>query len=54
MQTNKQTMSYKNWLFNYAFRLGIGVWQSLIFYTENTIHTGHVNGYVKKRQVAFK
>jgi len=32
----------------------MGVWQPEIFYTENTMQTRHVNGYVKKRQAAFK
>jgi len=32
----------------------MGVWQFEIFYTENTIQTRHVNGYVKDRQAAFK
>jgi hypothetical protein len=32
----------------------MGVWQPEIIYTENTIQTRHVNGYVKKRQAAFK
>jgi len=32
----------------------MSMWQSEIFYTENTIHTRHVNGYVAKRQAAFK
>jgi len=30
------------------------MWQSEIFYAENTIQTRHVNGYVKKGQSAFK
>jgi len=30
------------------------VWQSEIFYTENTIKTRHINGNVKKRQATFE
>ena len=65
--TNQQkTVPYSNLLFNYARRSGMGVcvclcvclcvcvWQSVIFYTENTIQTRHFNGNAKKRQAAFK
>ena len=30
------------------------LWQSEIFYTENTIQSLHFNGYVKNSQAAFK
>ena len=54
IQTNTQTMPYSNKIINYACRSGMGVWQSEIFYTENTIKSQHVNGDVTNRQAAFK
>jgi len=32
----------------------MNVWQTEIFYTENTKQTRHVNGSAKKRQDAFE
>ena len=47
-------MSNRNGRVSVCVCVCVCLWQSEIFYAENTIHTRHVIGNLKKRQAAFE